>query len=221
MTWDEQYSILRHLNAGPLKNEEYIRLRNLLVVANLAFIQTFAKRFKYDREDLFQHGVIGFMKGIDTYDIHMVPPHKLQSWAGWWILSAIQKGVEANRLIKMSRDNQQRAIQIKETAAYYSCSYKQAMVILGYKRPKTHENIFDTLFNTDNLTFDVPKKQTTSTEDLWEALNRLSARDQQYLRWNLEGYTTEEISAKIGKSRSWADACLREARANLKDELLR
>ena len=85
--------------------------KNLLVISNLRFVVTIAKKFVISKillEDLIQEGNIGLLKSIDKFD----PSKKVKflSYAVWWIKQSIYSYLnEHSRTIRLSlnqiRDN--------------------------------------------------------------------------------------------------------------------
>ena len=83
-----------------------IEARNTLVIANLRFVVTIAKRYhipSMDIEDLVNEGSIGLMKAIEKFDSSS--GNKLITYASWWIQQFIGRAIcEKGRAIRLPQN---------------------------------------------------------------------------------------------------------------------
>ena len=76
---------------------EWDQARDTLVLSNLRLIASVARQYDWideiegDLEDLIMHGILGFMKALENFDVET--GNKLSTYASYWIHQEIQSGV--------------------------------------------------------------------------------------------------------------------------------
>lgn len=79
------------------KTPDWDKARETLVLSNLRLIASVARQYDWldeiegDFEDLMMHGIIGFMKSLENFDVKT--GNKLSTYASYWIHQEIQSGV--------------------------------------------------------------------------------------------------------------------------------
>lgn len=104
---------------------------NQMILDNQNLIYSIIHKYTYfyDKEDLFQTGVIGLMKAYNNYDANMNT--KFSTYAYTYILSEVLAYINANRNIKLGREYQKLYKKINEA--------KTILTQRLMKEPSTYE----------------------------------------------------------------------------------
>lgn len=193
--------------------------KDLLVLSNLRFVVTIAKKFLIPQvtfEDLIQEGNIGLLKSIDKYD----PSKKVKflSYAVWWIKQGIYSFLnEHSRTIRLSlnqiRDNnrymKEKNIAIAETKNEHAepdnRNYKEIQSV--YLNDTSRDlNLLEIIKNPEVEEPDRKLIVESLLLELNDMLKTLSDREKEilclYYGINLErSFTLDEIGEKLNLTR--------------------
>ncbi|GAB6179846.1 RNA polymerase sporulation sigma factor SigK [Desulfotomaculum defluvii] len=161
--------------------------KTVLIERNLRLVAKIANKMKdngVDKQDLFQIGVIGLIKGVDTFDVNK--SRKFSTYAGVCIQNEMLMVLRKQKTIRNT-------ISISEP--------------LDYDKDGGLLELQDTLMN-DEIPVDERVETNLEVERLEKALKKLSPREQAVikLRYGLEGgkeYTQREVGQQLAISRSF------------------
>ena len=127
-----QYLLLYHYSADP---EVVAEVRDLIIKSNFKLVRSCVKRHKgktwaLNDEDLFQTGVVGFMRALDKFDVHS--GFRLSTFAVPWIRQAIVRDIrQHDKTIRIPDYMWDQIAKIFRLDAYYhqgterNLSYKE------------------------------------------------------------------------------------------------
>lgn len=161
--------------------------KTVLIERNLRLVAKIANKLKdsgVDKQDLFQIGVIGLIKGVDTFDV--TKSRKFSTYAGVCIQNEMLMVLRKQKTIRNT-------ISISEP--------------LDYDKDGGPLELQDTLMN-DETPVDQRVETNLEVERLEKALQKLSPREQAVikLRYGLEDgreYTQREVGQQLAISRSF------------------
>lgn len=161
--------------------------KTVLIERNLRLVAKIANKLKdngVEKQDLFQIGVIGLIKGVDTFDI--AKARKFSTYAGVCIQNEMLMVLRKQKTIKNT-------ISISEP--------------LDYDKDGGLLELQDTLTN-DDTPVDEVVETSLEVERLEKALKKLTPREQVVirLRYGLDGgkeYTQREVGQQLAISRSF------------------
>lgn len=161
--------------------------KTVLIERNLRLVAKIANKLKdngVEKQDLFQIGVIGLIKGVDTFDI--AKARKFSTYAGVCIQNEMLMVLRKQKTVKNT-------ISISEP--------------LDYDKDGGLLELQDTLTN-DDTPVDEVVETSLEVERLEKALKKLTPREQVVikLRYGLDGgkeYTQREVGQQLAISRSF------------------
>ncbi|SHK62634.1 RNA polymerase sporulation sigma factor SigK [Desulforamulus aeronauticus] len=177
---EERELLLKLTKGDPLAKTILIE-RNLRLVAKIA---NKLQDARVDKQDLFQNGVVGLIKAVDTFDVNKAS--KFSTYAGVCIQNEIL-------MVLRKQKNERCNVSISEP--------------LDYDKDGTPLELQDTL-----MTNDIPVEEQVETylqlEKLETALEKLTPREQIVirLRYGLDGeqeLTQREVGKRLDISRSF------------------
>ncbi|AQS60026.1 RNA polymerase sporulation sigma factor SigK [Desulforamulus ferrireducens] len=177
----EEKELLLRLSKGDQLAKTILIERNLRLVAKIA---NKLQDPRVDKQDLFQNGVVGLIKAVDTFDAQKCS--KFSTYAGVCIQNEIL-------MVLRKQKNERGNISMSEP--------------LDYDKDGTPLELQDTL-----MTEDIPVEEQVETslelEKLETALTKLTPREQMVirLRYGLDGgreLTQREVGKRLAISRSF------------------
>lgn len=181
LTPEEEREILIKISKG----EQFAK--TVLIERNLRLVAKIANKLKdngVDKQDLFQCGVFGLMKAVDTFDLKKAS--KFSTYAGVCIQNEML-------MLLRKQKNERNLISISEP--------------LDYDKDGTPLELQDTLTNNEPPV-DEAVELNMEVERLAKALEKLSPRERMVikLRYGLEGereLTQREVGKRLEISRSF------------------
>ncbi len=201
--------------------------KELLIMYNLRLVLSIVQRFdikEYNCDDVFQVGIIGLIKSIENFDIHIGV--RFSTYAVPMIIGEIKRFLRDNTSLKITRslrDIAYRALQAKEILAAesnYDPKLEQIAdainvplkdVACAMDAITEPVSIYETIFRDNDDSIEViDQLKDSSLEDSWieksvlyDAINHLDKREKEILvmRYFI-GKTQMEISNEIGISQA-------------------
>ncbi|HAA90434.1 MAG: RNA polymerase sigma factor [Thermoanaerobacterales bacterium 50_218] len=212
--------LLKKVRKGDLKAREKLINSNLRLVLNIV------KRFEvwgYEREELFQIGVIGLIKAIDNFD----PSRgvKFSTYAVPMIIGEIRRFLRDDQPIKVSRALRESGFRVKKVRAALErklgreptineiaqeMGIAKEEVVMAMEVMQAPSSVFEPLYQSngdhirvlDSLSSDKDQESFWCEEiSLKEALGALPARERQiiWMRFFLDK-TQTDIASALGLS---------------------
>lgn len=161
--------------------------KTILVERNLRLVAKIANKLRdngVDKEDLFQSGVVGLIKAVETFNIDR--SRKFSTYAGVCIQNEML-------MLLRKQKNERSCISISEP--------------LDYDKDRAALELQDTL-TTNEIPVDEMVEKNMEVERLEMAMQKLTPREQMVikLRYGLEGgreLTQREVGKKLAISRSF------------------
>lgn len=178
--------------------------KTVLVERNLRLVAKIANKLKdsgVDKQDLFQSGVVGLIKGVETFDVKKAS--RFSTYAGVCIQNEML-------MLLRKQKNDRNCISISEP--------------LDYDKDGAPLELQDTLMNNEKPVDEVVE-QNMDVQRLEKALQKLTPREQMVikLRYGLDGgreMTQREVGKKLSISRSFISRIESSSISKLNKELM-